>query len=117
MTGTGVAASHGILIRDAEALERAHAIDTVAFDKTGTLTEGRPAMVAVEAAAEDVEQVLALAAALQSGSEHPLARAVLEAAAARNLAFTPARAVRAIAGRGVAGDSRPGAACCSAASA
>ena len=104
MAGTGVAARHGILIRDAEALERAHAVTTVAFDKTGTLTEGRPALVAVlPAAGEDRAQVLALAAALQQASEHPLARAVAQAALAEGVIVSRATQVRAVPGRGIEG--------------
>jgi Cu+-exporting ATPase len=77
MVGTGVAARAGILIRDAEALERARDINVVAFDKTGTLTEGRPAIVAVQPVAGiDKGDLLRLAAALQAGSSHPLAQAV-----------------------------------------
>jgi Cu+-exporting ATPase len=84
MAGTGVAARHGILIKDAEALELAHRITTVAFDKTGTLTEGKPSLVACEPAPDTVsrERLLRLAAAVQRGSEHPLARAVRDAAEA-----------------------------------
>jgi len=85
MAGTGVAARRGILIKDAEALELAHALDVVAFDKTGTLTEGRPRLVALRpvGAGRGAEaEALAQAAALMAGSEHPLARAVREAAAA-----------------------------------
>jgi Cu+-exporting ATPase len=105
MVGTGVAARHGILIRDAEALETAHAIGTVAFDKTGTLTEGRPALLALVAAAgEDDTSALAQAAALQAASEHPLAHAVRQAAAARSLAAPQAEAVQAVPGRGVRGN-------------
>jgi Cu+-exporting ATPase len=82
MVGTGVAARHGILIRDAAALEQSRAIRTVVFDKTGTLTEGRPELTALHAApGEDTDVVLRLAAALQAGSEHPLARAVVARAA------------------------------------
>ena len=99
MVGTGVAARHGILIRDAEALETAHALDTVMFDKTGTLTEGRPTVVAVEGA--DPGLVLALAAAVQQASEHPLARAVLDHARERRVALQAAGAARALPGRGV----------------
>ncbi|MBE0549092.1 MAG: heavy metal translocating P-type ATPase, partial [Rubrivivax sp.] len=91
MVGTGVAARHGILIKDAEALEVAHAVTRVAFDKTGTLTEGRPALVAVHAAAGQTrDDVLRLSAALQQTSEHPLARAVLDKARAEKLALPPA---------------------------
>jgi Cu+-exporting ATPase len=104
MVGTGIAARHGILIKDAQALEVAHDIDTVAFDKTGTLTEGRPALVAMQAVPGfDDDTLLAWAAALQSGSEHPLAHAVLEAAAQRVLPTLAAEGVRALPGRGVAG--------------
>ena len=88
MTGTGAAARAGILIKDVASLERAHRIDTVVFDKTGTLTAGRPRIVAFEAAdGAPAEAALALAAGLQSGSEHPLARAVVEAARERGLAI------------------------------
>ncbi len=103
MAGTGVAARHGILIKDAEALENAHAVDTVAFDKTGTLTRGRPELVAAEAAGIAEAELLALAAGLQQGSEHPLARATLEAAVQRGVAAPLGQAVHAIPGRGVAG--------------
>ncbi|MFN5049530.1 MAG: heavy metal translocating P-type ATPase [Roseateles sp.] len=101
--GTGVAARHGLLIKDAEALELAARLDVVAFDKTGTLTVGKPELVLLQAAAgEDEALQLALAAALQSGSEHPLARAVQAAAAARSLSPPAVRELRAVAGRGVA---------------
>ena len=76
MAGTGVAARAGILIRDAEALEAAQRVDTVVLDKTGTLTEGRPAVTEVLPAAADATTLLTLAAAAQTGSEHPLARAI-----------------------------------------
>lgn len=77
MVGTGAAARAGILIRDAEALERAHRVDTVVLDKTGTMTEGKPAVteILVRDIAED--DLLTLAAAAQRGSEHPLAHAVI----------------------------------------
>jgi len=77
MVGTGVAARAGILIRDAEALERAHQIDTLVLDKTGTLTEGKPAVMEVIPNGVSERELLQLAAAAQAGSEHPLARAVL----------------------------------------
>ncbi|HPA90935.1 MAG TPA: heavy metal translocating P-type ATPase [Quisquiliibacterium sp.] len=102
MAGTGVAARHGILIKDAEALEIAHRIAVVAFDKTGTLTEGHPVLVAAEPAAADQTALLAAAASLQAGSEHPLARAVVAAAQAEGIATPRASDVRAVAGRGVA---------------
>ncbi|WP_397535453.1 heavy metal translocating P-type ATPase [Roseateles sp.] len=102
MAGTGVAARHGMLIKDAQALELAAHLNIVAFDKTGTLTAGKPELVALQAApGEDEPQVLALAAALQAGSEHPLARAVGAAASTRVLQVPAASALRAIAGRGV----------------
>ena len=99
MVGTGASARHGILIKDAEALETAHALDVVVFDKTGTLTEGKPQLVAHEGPAP--ARLLALAAAVQQGSSHPLAGAVLEEAARQGLALPAARAARALPGRGV----------------
>ena len=101
MAGTGVAARHGILIKDAEALEVAHRARVVAFDKTGTLTEGRPALVEVVPAGIAREEALALAAAVQRGSTHPLARAVEEAAAREAVAIPAATDLRAVPGRGV----------------
>ena len=108
MAGTGAAARAGILIKDAEALERAHRVDTVAFDKTGTLTVGRPRLTALAlapaAAQEDGNAaLLAAVAGVQAGSEHPLARAVLEAARSRGLAVPEATEVRAVPGRGAEG--------------
>jgi Cu+-exporting ATPase len=100
MVGTGVAARHGILIKDAEALETAHALRTVVFDKTGTLTEGKPRLVAMEAA-EGGNALLALAWAVQQYSEHPLAKAVEEAARERGLALPAAGEAAALPGRGV----------------
>jgi Cu+-exporting ATPase len=103
MAGTGVAARHGILIKDAEAIEVAHAVQTVAFDKTGTLTEGKPVLVEFTGAGIDDLELLRLAAALQQGSEHPLAKAVLAAARAESLPAPMADDLKAVAGRGVAG--------------
>ncbi|MBA4110574.1 MAG: copper-translocating P-type ATPase [Leptothrix sp. (in: Bacteria)] len=102
MAGTGVAARHGILIKDAEALEVAHAVKLVAFDKTGTLTEGKPRLVAWEAASGSPAELLADSAAIQAGSEHPLAHAVLQAAQEEGVGVLAAHEVRALAGRGVA---------------
>ena len=102
MVGTGVAARHGILIKDAEALEIAHRIKVVAFDKTGTLTEGKPELVAFEATDGNAADLLSVSAAIQAGSEHPLAKAVLDAAAREKAARLQASQVRAVAGRGVA---------------
>jgi len=103
MAGTGAAARAGVLIKDAEALEVAHAVGLVAFDKTGTLTEGRPELVACEPA-EGVDAALLLgsSAALQAGSEHPLARAVNQAAQRAGLAPPRASEIKAVPGRGVA---------------
>ena len=106
MAGTGVAAKYGMLIKDAQALELAHKVDVIAFDKTGTLTMGKPrltAFVLADATADDA-QLLSIAASLQSGSEHPLARAVVEAAKARNLAIPSPDNVRAVPGRGSEGE-------------
>jgi len=99
IAGTGVAAKHGILIKDVEALEVARSVTVVAFDKTGTLTEGRPRLVAVEDAAGE-PGVLALAAAVSAGSTHPLAAAVLAAAAEQNLRLPAAFGHKVVAGRG-----------------
>jgi Cu+-exporting ATPase len=105
MAGTGVAAKHGILIKDAQALELAHRVDTVAFDKTGTLTVGQPRLVAFVVAPDtDETAALTAAASLQSGSEHPLARAVVAAAKERSLAVPDPDSVRAVPGRGTEGE-------------
>ena len=101
MAGTGVAARHGILIKDAEALEVAHSITMVAFDKTGTLTEGRPELVALEPSGIARAALLAQSAAIQAGSEHPLAKAVTTLAQKEAVAVPAAADVRAVAGRGV----------------
>ena len=104
MAGTGVAAKFGILIKDAEALEVAHKVDTVAFDKTGTLTLGQPKLLAlVPAPGVDEAAALRAAASLQSGSEHPLARAVLADARDKGVAIDAPQDVRAVPGRGTEG--------------
>ena len=110
MTGTGVAAKHGILIKDAQALELAHQVDTIAFDKTGTLTVGQPRLSALVLAPAALggpsmseTEVLTLAASLQSGSEHPLAHAVMAAASAQNLRFPAPDSLQAVPGRGTEG--------------
>ncbi|WFR78484.1 heavy metal translocating P-type ATPase [Janthinobacterium rivuli] len=102
MAGTGVAARYGILIKDAEALEVAHAVNTVVFDKTGTLTIGKPALAALHAHGIDDARLLQLAASIQRGSEHSLATAVLDAAGARHIEPLPATALSALPGRGLA---------------
>ncbi|MBX3589644.1 MAG: copper-translocating P-type ATPase [Burkholderiaceae bacterium] len=105
MAGTGVAARHGILIKDAQALELAHAVRAVAFDKTGTLTVGQPGLLAVApAAGVDGGALLALSTAIQRGSEHPLAKAVQRAYGAAPGGVVPlpeVSGIRAVAGRGV----------------
>ena len=101
MAGTGVAARRGILIKDAEALELAHRVGIVAFDKTGTLTDGRPRLAAAEAVDGDHSGLLRLAAGVQSASEHPLARAVLEAARQQGIEVSPVQDAEAVAGRGI----------------
>lgn len=102
MVGTGTAARQGILIKDAEALEVAHSVKVVAFDKTGTLTEGKPELVAVEPHGIPAQELLAWAASIQSGSEHPLARAVMRRATEQRLDIPAATQLRAVAGRGMA---------------
>jgi Cu+-exporting ATPase len=103
MAGTGVAAKHGILIKDAQALEVAHKVDTVAFDKTGTLTVGQPRLLSLHAISLDEPVQLTLAASLQSGSEHPLAHAVVQAAKAQSLSLATPADVKAVPGFGTEG--------------
>ncbi|MEN2397779.1 heavy metal translocating P-type ATPase [Pseudomonas halotolerans] len=103
MAGTGVAARHGILIKDAEALERAHDVDTVVFDKTGTLTSGTPRIAHLSALDGDEDRLLQMAGALQRGSEHPLAKAVLDACAERGLDVPAINDSQSLTGRGIAG--------------
>jgi Cu+-exporting ATPase len=103
MAGTGVAARHGILIKDAEALERAHEVTSVVFDKTGTLTSGSPRIAHMTAVEGDEGRLLQLAGALQRGSEHPLAKAVLDACDERGLKLEDVSNSRSLAGRGIAG--------------
>lgn len=100
MVGTGIAARHGILIKDAEALETAHAVKTVVFDKTGTLTVGKPTVVAIEGITEPPGRVLELARAVQQYSSHPLARAVEVEAVAQGTALLAATEAKAIPGKG-----------------
>jgi Cu+-exporting ATPase len=103
MAGTGVAARHGILIKDAEALERAHEVTAVVFDKTGTLTSGTPRIAHMTAVDGDEDALLQQAGALQRGSEHPLANAVLDACKERGLTLQDVQNSRSLAGRGIAG--------------
>ena len=103
LTGTGAAAQAGILIRDIEMLEKAHRIDAIVFDKTGTLTEGRPRVLAVQGVRADAQTALAFAAAVQQGSEHPLAKAILARAAQSEQTLAPVQGFRATPGRGAEG--------------
>ena len=103
MAGTGVAARHGILIKDAEALERAHEVSTVVFDKTGTLTSGTPRIAHLAALDGNEDTLLSLAGALQRGSEHPLAKAVLDACSERGLTVPDISESQSLTGRGIAG--------------
>ena len=105
VAGTGTGAKAGILIKDVEALERAHRVDTVVFDKTGTLTEGQPSLIGIVPTdpTADTDALLALAASVQQGSEHPIARAIDREAKSRNLALGPVEGFRSHTGRGVEG--------------
>ena len=101
MAGTGAAAEHGILIRGAEALESARAIDTIVLDKTGTLTRGRPSVTGLAPASGISEdELLRAAATVELASEHPIARAVVSAARGRHLALGAPTDFQAVAGRG-----------------
>jgi P-type Cu+ transporter len=100
MVGTGTGAEHGILIKNAEALERASSLTTVVFDKTGTITEGQPAVTDVIAQVSD-EEFLRLAASVERGSEHPLGEAVVRAAQERGLTLAQPEGFEALAGHGV----------------
>lgn len=102
MAGTGVAAKAGILIKDAEALETVHRVNTVVFDKTGTLTLGKPRVAAMQGNGIPAKTLLQLAATIQNGSEHPLAHAVTESARKEKVELLPVSEVQALPGRGVA---------------
>ena len=101
VAGTGAAARAGILIKDVAVLEQAYRVDTVAFDKTGTLTRGQPVLTDIEPLSGSDDELLGIAASVQAGSEHPLARAVLEAAKARGVGVKAASDTRAHVGAGV----------------
>jgi P-type Cu+ transporter len=104
MVGVGRGAQAGVLIKDAEALERLEKIDTVVVDKTGTLTEGRPKVVAIEAlSATNKDDLLRFAAALERSSEHPLAAAIVRAAEESGLTIPAVGAFAAVTGKGVTG--------------
>ncbi len=101
IAGTGVGAGRGLLIKSATALERAGALTTVVLDKTGTLTRGRPSVVALEVARGEKSELLALAAAAERSSEHPLARAIVEHAEDAGARLAEATSFEALPGRGV----------------
>lgn len=103
MVATGRGAQLGVLMKNGTALEASGHLDTVVFDKTGTLTEGSPRLVSLHAEGMDENEALALAAALESVSEHPLARAVMEEAGKRNLALGSVEGFLAVGGAGVTG--------------
>ncbi|BAZ92933.1 copper-translocating P-type ATPase [Thiohalobacter sp. COW1] len=104
MVGIGKAAEHGILIRSGDALQQAGRLTTLVLDKTGTVTEGRPTVTAVEAASgRNENEVLRLAAALEAGSNHPLAAAILAAAEARTLELPKAEGFENLTGKGLRG--------------
>jgi Cu+-exporting ATPase len=105
MVGVGRGAQHGVLIKNAEALETMEKIDTLVVDKTGTLTEGRPKLVTVEPiGAMDKDEFLRLAASLERGSEHPLAEAIVRGAEQRELKLVDARDFQSVTGKGVQGE-------------
>jgi len=105
MAGTGVAARFGILIKDPQVLEQAHRLSIVAFDKTGTLTIGKPRLLTLLpfTPSDPVNDILATAAGLQLGSEHPLAKALLDAAKDQGITPIPPSASKALAGIGIEG--------------
>jgi len=101
VAGNGAAAQAGILIRDAEALEAAHAVDVIVFDKTGTLTEGKPEVTDVHVIDGSEDDLLSIAAAAQAGSEHPLGQAVIREADRRGLKRSTPSRFEALVGRGI----------------
>ncbi len=103
VAGLGAGARHGIVIRDAETLERCPRVDTVVFDKTGTLTQGTPRVSAVHAESGDEAELLRLLASLEAASEHPLARAIVEHAQARELPLAEPEDFVSTPGGGVSG--------------
>ena len=105
MVGVGRGAGAGVLIKDAEALERMEKIDTLVVDKTGTLTEGKPKVVAIKSVPGISEEfALRLAASVEKLSEHPLARAIVDAAAARQIVLGPVEGFDSPTGKGVVGN-------------
>lgn len=104
LVGTGLAAKKGILIKDAEALEHAQKITLVAFDKTGTLTEGKPSVSKIYSDKISESEFLSLSASLQTGSEHPLAHAILKLAREKQIQIPQAKSLKALPGRGIEGE-------------
>jgi Cu+-exporting ATPase len=105
MVGTGKGAENGILIKSGDALETAHAIDTVVMDKTGTITTGQPRVTDIKATGPDEATLLAIATGLERGSEHPLAEAILRYAAEMKISPMPIENFQAVFGRGIQGTS------------
>ena len=103
MVGTGKGAENGVLIRSAESLERAHAVDVVVLDKTGTITRGRPAVTAIHVGNVSEDRLMALAASVESRSEHTLGQAILDLAQERGLPLHDSVDFSAIPGAGVTG--------------
>lgn len=103
MVGTGIGAQKGILIKDAEALERMHKVDAIIFDKTGTITEGKPKVTDIVPFSGTESSLLSIAASLEKPSEHPLADAIVSEAKRRKAKILPVRSFRSITGKGVAG--------------
>src|SRR5690606_21796391 len=104
MVAVGKGASVGVLFKNAEAIERLREIDTLVVDKTGTLTEGRPRVVSIVAAGTlDEAKMLAAAASLEAGSEHPLASAIVDAARERGIPLEPVEEFESLTGKGVVG--------------
>jgi P-type Cu+ transporter len=103
MVGTGRGAQAGVLIKNAEALERFEKVDTLVIDKTGTLTEGKPRVVAMSQSLIDDPELFRLAASLEAASEHPLGAALVAAAAERNLKLSQPQDFQSITGKGIAG--------------
>lgn len=101
MVGTGMAAKAGILIKDAEALEVAHKVSLVAFDKTGTLTEGKPTLSSLLVLDSTENEILKILSTIQSGSEHPLAKAIMREAELKNIKAKNASFIKSIPGKGV----------------
>jgi len=101
MVGTGTGAEHGILIKDAEALERASSLQTIVFDKTGTITEGKPAVTNIVAVDGNEQELLRLAASVERHSEHPLGEAIVRAAQQQQVALEQPERFEALAGHGV----------------